>query len=95
MLRNNDADVTVYKVAITGNEGKNLIVQGSKVFSNAGKNYAISEKLAAKTVYTVDDDVVYIAVNDDKHEAMNGTVQNAEETAKNSGRLLCKRLHRS
>ena len=84
-VENNDADVTVYKVAITGNEGKNLIVQGSKVFSNAGKNYAISEKLAAKTVYTVDDDVVYIAVNDDKHEAMNGTVQNAEETAKNSG----------
>ena len=84
-VENNDADVTVYKVAITGNEGKNLIVQGSKVFSNAGKNYTISEKLAAKTVYTVDDDVVYIAVNDDKHEAMNGTVQNAEETAKNSG----------
>ena len=84
-VENNDADVTVYKVAITGNEGKNLIVQGSKVFSNAGKNYTISNKLAAKTVYTVDDDVVYIAVNDDKHEAMNGTVQNAEETAKNSG----------
>ena len=84
-VENNDADVTVYKVAITGNEGKNLIVQGSKVFSNAGTNYTISEKLAAKTVYTVDDDVVYIAVNDDKHEAMNGTVQNAEETAKNSG----------
>ena len=84
-VENNDADVTVYKVAITGNEGKNLIVQGSKVFSNADKNYTISNTLAAKTVYTVDDDVVYIAVNDDKHEAMNGTVQNAEETAKNSG----------
>lgn len=84
-VENNDADVTVYKVAITGNEGKNLIVQGSKVFSNAASGYAISEKLAAKTVYTVDDDVVYIAVNDDKHKAMNGSVQNAEETAKNSG----------
>ena len=84
-VENNDADVTVYKVAITGNEGKNLIVQGSKVFSNAESGYAISEKLAAKTVYTVDDDVVYIAVNDDKHKAMNGSVQNAEETAKNSG----------
>lgn len=84
-VENNDADVTVYKVAITGNEGKNLIVQGSKVFSNAESGYAISEKLAAKTVYTVDDDVVYIAVNDDKHKAMNGSVQNAEETAKDSG----------
>ena len=84
-VENNDADVTVYKVAITGNEGKNLIVQGSKVFSNAASGYAISEKLAAKTVYTVDDDVVYIAVNDDKHKAMNGSVQNAEETAKDSG----------
>lgn len=84
-VENNDADVTVYKVAITGNEGKNLIVQGSKVFSNAESGYAISEKLAAKTVYTVDDDVAYIAVNDDKHKAMNGSVQNAEETAKDSG----------
>ena len=75
---NIESDVSIYKVAITGIEKKKegtVAVQGSKVGATT---------TPLDSSYKMDEDCVYIAVNDDKQEGMAGSsldqISLAEET---------------
>ena len=76
---NIESDVNIYKVAITGIEKKKegtVAVQGVKV----GENNVVRPEAS----YKMDEDCVYLAVNDDKQEGMAGSsldqISLAEET---------------
>ena len=76
---NIESDVSIYKVAITGIEKKKegtVAVQGVKV----GETNVVRPEAS----YKMDEDCVYIAVNDDKQEGMAGSsldqISLAEET---------------
>ena len=77
-VENDKADVKVYKVALTGIEKVkkgNVAVQGFNIANN-------TEKVA--TSLKMDEDVVFLAVNDDKQEGVEGSsldqISIAEET---------------
>ena len=70
----NGSDLTIYKAAVTGNDEKakgNIVFQGFQVDVN-GNAIKSGDVKAAGATYTLDEDCVFIAVNDDKQEAMEG-----------------------
>ena len=77
-VENDNADVAVYKVALTGIEKVkkgNVAVQGFNIADNTDK---------VATSFKMDGDVVFLAVNDDKQEGVEGSsldqISIAEET---------------